>query len=265
MTDVEALYGAAVRETPGARIEFAAFERAWATRAASRDLDPKLALDVLLAAGIEAGDDASLRWLQTQVARATRTLRDEAQRSTDVESRVLELVAVAQPGRPARITEYAALGPLAAWVHVIVVRTARELAARGPPSVAPDLAEFAIAEIQSSSSPELGPLKARLAGDLGLAIRSASGKLDHRSRTLLTLHYLEGVGLEGLARAWNVHRATISRWLATAREAFLADVRKEFAVRAGVGSGEVDTLIRFVRSQLEVSVSRLFGAGSSIQ
>lgn len=259
MTDVGALYGEALRELPGARIELAAFERAWATRAASRELDPKLALDVLLAAGIEAGDDASLRWLEAQVTRAARALRDEVQRSTDVESRVLELVAVAQPGRPARITEYAALGPLAAWVHVIVVRTARDLAARHAPSVAADLAEFAIAEIQTSASPELGPFKARLAGDLGLAIRSASAKLDQRNRALLTLHYLEGVGLEGLARGWNVHRATISRWLATAREAFLAEVRREFADRAGIGSGEVDTLIRFVRSQLEVSVSRLFG------
>jgi RNA polymerase sigma-70 factor, ECF subfamily len=259
VTDVEALYGAAVRELPGVRIDLAAFERAWASRAVSRDIDPKLALDVLLAAGIEAGDGASLRWLQAQVARAAGALRDEAQRSTDVESRVLELVAVGQPERPARITEYAALGPLAAWVNVIVVRTARDLAARSPSSVARDLAEFAIAEIQTSTSAELAPLKARLADDLGFAIRSAGGKLDQRSRTLLTLYYLEGVGLEGLARAWNVHRATISRWLATAREAFLADVRREFAVRAGVGSGEVDTLIRFVRSQLEVSVSRLFG------
>jgi RNA polymerase sigma-70 factor (ECF subfamily) len=74
---------------------------------------------------------------------------------------------------------------------------------------------------------------------------------------LLSLHYLQGVGLEELARAWRVHRATVSRWLVAAREAFLGRTRDELVTRAGIDRLEVDSLVRALQSQLEVSLRRL--------
>lgn len=74
---------------------------------------------------------------------------------------------------------------------------------------------------------------------------------------MLSLHYLQGVGLEELARAWRVHRATVSRWLVAAREAFLGRTRDELVTRAGIDRLEVDSLVRALQSQLEVSLRRL--------
>jgi RNA polymerase sigma-70 factor (ECF subfamily) len=261
----EAHYRAAVAAFPSVRVSEAEFSRAWNTRAAKRPIEARLAADVLVAAGIEAGDEAALRWLRAQIHRAAQSLASHVpnQLLADVESRVLELVAVATPERPARIRDYGAHGPLVGWLQVIVARTGRDLAKRSAPSADPSLAEVVLNELEGGHQGlETAVLRARLASDLSDALKAAATRLGSRERALLTLHYLRGVGLDEIGRAYQVHRATVSRWLVLAREAFLVNTRDELATRAKVGRVEVDSLVRALQGQLDISLRRVLESRS---
>ena len=67
---------------------------------------------------------------------------------------------------------------------------------------------------------------------------------------LLVLFTKEGVSLEGLARAYGIHRATIARWLATARADVLERTRQALSRLIGARPDEIDSLLRAARSQL---------------
>ncbi len=75
-------------------------------------------------------------------------------------------------------------------------------------------------------------------------------------RTLLRMHVVEGVTLDGLAMAYGAHRATIARWLAAARSALLKGTRARLAGSLKLKPEEVDSLIELARSRLEISISR---------
>ncbi len=96
---------------------------------------------------------------------------------------------------------------------------------------------------QPSNPAELEALKSRFKGVLGPAMRAAGSRLDGRARELIALHYVDGVSLDDLARAYQVHRATIARWLSQARDGFLEGMRNELSTRVNVPRLEVDSLV----------------------
>ena len=58
-----------------------------------------------------------------------------------------------------------------------------------------------------------------------------------------------------MATAYRVHRATIARWLATARGLLFRRTRVALAGVMGLGPQAVESLLAFARSRLEVSLS----------
>jgi RNA polymerase sigma-70 factor (ECF subfamily) len=252
-----ALHRAAGERWPELTISEERFTRAWSERAARAPIDPALAPDVLLAAAIEDRQAPALRWLTEETRRAARSLGPRVPEHVlaDVESEVLTLVAVDAPGHEGRIRRYEARGPLGGWLRVIVARVARARTGRQP-AVA-----FEDALVQGTgaqgTAPELLVLRAQFSADLGPALHAASQRLSPRARTLLRLHYLDGVGLDELARAYQVHRVTISRWLADARAGFFEGTRDALAGRASLGRLEADSLVRALQSQFDLSLRRL--------
>ena len=93
-------------------------------------------------------------------------------------------------------------------------------------------------------------------------------KLEHaralpsRDRALIRLHYVDGVGLERIGTIYGVHKATVSRWLAAAREQLLYAAIGAVQAEAGGDTDEVASLCAFLRSNLELSMSALYGTGS---
>ena len=245
---------------PGVRLPLEVFERALAARVG---VDERYAPDVYLAAAIEHRDSGALGWLQRHVHRSVQSLegRVPGQLLAETESSVLELVAVAAEGRPPRIREYAAKGPLVGWLQVIVVRMAQKRAT-APATRAGDgeLETSVLGDLeQSGAGLEVHVLRSKFHGALGGALRVAAAKLTERERSLLRLHYVDGVGLHELSRAYQVHRATISRWLLAARDSYLVATRDELSSRTGVAALEVDSLVRTLQSHVEVSLRRVFG------
>jgi RNA polymerase sigma-70 factor (ECF subfamily) len=149
--------------------------------------------------------------------------------------------------------------PLQAWLRVVATRLAIDLhRARKPPGDAD-----ALEELWSAPDPELDAVKLLDLSALRGLIHDALGALPARERSLLRLHYLEGLSLERLAVIERVHRATVARRLAEARAAVLERVRRLLSERFQLSSEDGDSLLRFVRSRLDLSFSRALGRASS--
>ncbi|MGZ3425953.1 MAG: hypothetical protein ACXVCV_04845, partial [Polyangia bacterium] len=54
-----------------------------------------------------------------------------------------------------------------------------------------------------------------------------------------------------------VHRSTVARWIAGARQQVLADARARLRAELGLSAGEFDSLAGVVRSQLDLSVAKI--------
>jgi RNA polymerase sigma-70 factor (ECF subfamily) len=89
-------------------------------------------------------------------------------------------------------------------------------------------------------------------------LREAISTLDAEQRNLLRLHYLEGLTLDELAAFFGVHRATIARRVAEAREAVSDGMAERLKAALGLSAADLDSLLVLLRSQLEVSISACF-------
>ena len=164
------------------------------------------------------------------------------------------LVAVDR-ARP-RIAEYGGRGALRAWVKVAAVRLAIDLVrARGEaPHDDPDAAEA----LGAAPSPELQLLKERYKDAFQQALNDAIAERSAKQRNLLRLHYLDGFSLDRLAVSYGVHRATVARWLADAKDEIVRATHAKLGAQLSLSPSEIASIATLVRSQLQISVRYLF-------
>lgn len=220
--------------------------------------------DLYLACGCVDGDPAALAAFEAHYgAIVDRVLVAsafaEADRA-DVGQIIRQRMLVAAEGRPPRIQTYSARGTLAAWVRVIA---AREIARRwslkrrdiGDP-------DAVLARQLAPDNTELEYLQRMYSEEFKLAFEAAIEALDARGRLVLRQHAVDGLGIDQLAALHGVHRATAARWIATAREAVLAETQQALTSRFQLSDSELKSVIRLLRGQLDVSLFRLLGARS---
>lgn len=257
---MSALYDAARAAHPELSVTAQEFEAAWKKRGAAEE---KVAGDVLLAAGIEKKDRAALEWLLARVKKAVAGMgaRLPEHLRADVEGAVVDLVVMGSGEHPPRIGDYQGRGPLAGWLQVIVVRQAQQRShAQSRRASDEEIERAVLSDLEAPSAPpELVALRSRFKGLLGPALRAAAEKLGPRERALISMHYVDGVTLDDLARAWQVHRATVARWLASARQSFLEATRDELAKSANLPRLDVDSVVRSLQSQVDLSLKRVLG------
>jgi RNA polymerase sigma-70 factor (ECF subfamily) len=105
--------------------------------------------------------------------------------------------------------------------------------------------------------PETALLREQHRAPFQEALGAAMAALSARERNLLRLHFAEGWTLEQLATSYQVHRATVARWLAAGRAALVAGVGERLGDALGMTAGEVQSVVRLLGSQIDVSLSRL--------
>jgi RNA polymerase sigma-70 factor (ECF subfamily) len=159
------------------------------------------------------------------------------------------------PGQPGRLAEYAGSGPLGGWIRVVAVRVALDL--KRAAGQEPGGAAHADRVAEVALDPEMRLLRERHQGPFQDALGEALANLSARERNILRLHFAEGATLEQLATSYQVHRATVARWLAAARQAVLEQVAARLGASMGLSTGEVDSVVRLLASQIDVSLSRL--------
>lgn len=173
----------------------------------------------------------------------------------DLKQRVRLKLLVAKPEREAKLAAYGGRGSLRSWVRVVAVRDALASRERRPVDIDED--GTIERELGIDRDPELGFLKQEYRGSFRRCFAAALEALPPRERTLLRLQHVERLSLDQTAKVLNVHRATVARWNTRVRETLLQRTRASLTEELGVEGGELDSIMRMIQSNLEVSLSRL--------
>lgn len=180
----------------------------------------------------------------------------------EVKQTLREKLLVALPGALPKITEYSGGGTLEGWLRIAALRTALNLR-RGPDEkAAAPYEEDLAAAVPVEKDAELGYLKQRYQRDFTDALRTAFRSLPREQRHVLRLHFAGGQTGEQIAGLLKINRATVVRWLASARTALFHEVRRLLRDRLRLTPAELDSLTALVRSQLDVNLSGLLRSES---
>jgi RNA polymerase sigma-70 factor (ECF subfamily) len=192
-----------------------------------------------------------------EVDPALRRMRLEAAMVDEVKQIVREKLLVADGG-PARIADYGGRGPLEVWVRVVAVRAAMsQLRLRDPSRPGTGDARLERALTSTSDDPELELVKRRYAGEFKAALEIALKSLPKKERTVLRLHFVDGLNIEQIGTLYRVHRATVARWIARSRDDVLREVRESLSAQLKLTTTEFKSLVGDIESQIYLSLGRL--------
>lgn len=249
---------------PDLRVDDASIARRIARRLSSVDSLEHIDAEALfLAACCEENHPAALRLFEArcgpEIDDAARSLRGDASFSNELRQRVFQHILVGGAAEGPRIAHYAARGPLGAWVRVAAVRMGisllREERRPGRVSDEDDWAEGL--SLPGAGTPELDLIKAQYAREFGKALTRACHALGDRERSMLRMHFADGLNIDHIGDAYGVHRATAARWIARAREELMEKTRMFLQEELKVSPSEWSSLHRLIQSQISISMSAL--------
>ena len=219
---------------------------------------PEHDADLYLAIALAAQHPAALRIFEDRlvphVDQALRRLRLPANTKDDIKQTVRFDLLVGN-GAP-KIADYAGRGELAGWLRVTATRKA--LTVLRKTNREESLDDLLLDHWpDASANPGKAHLRTTYTAELKKAIHDAFAALEVRQRNLLRQHILDELTIDDLARLYRAHRATCARWLADARAELGKNTRKRLIASLGIERDEVDSLLRFLDSDIELSISRI--------
>ncbi len=214
--------------------------------------------DLYLAQALAAGDAAAVDCFErTFIADVAGLLvqRGYAPAAID-EARQLVRQRLLAPtdGAPPRIVEYAGRGPLGKWVRIIALRLASNLRRDEQVRAHDSLRD---APAVALGDPELLLVKARYGDAFARAFRAAVGELSPDERNLLRLHFVDGLNIERIGALYDVHRATVARRIAAARQRLHDATVERMQAELKLDGRELQSLLALVRSQADISLRSL--------
>jgi RNA polymerase sigma-70 factor (ECF subfamily) len=231
--------------------------------AAAEDVERLDAAGLYLACACAQGTASALAELDLQVLanvpeflariQGTSALPDEVRQT------LRERLLVAHtPHEPPRIATYSGDGPLAAWVRVAAVRTALNLLEKRDERLAHD--SRALQGAAAGSTPEQEVSASHQHAMFREVLEQAVSALPADQRTALRLHFAEGLTGDEIGEKLGISRATVTRWLATARGFLLRETRRLLEGRLRLSPAEAESFIAAARSRLDLSLSVLLAS-----
>ena len=172
----------------------------------------------------------------------------------EAEQRARQHLLVGDAGAPPAIGKYLGHGPLERWVSVVAIRVAIGLGRAE--SSERRLRGKAMAEA-TGIDPERMVIREEVRHELEAAVKDALERLGDRERLILRLFLVSGMKLEAIGKSLGITRQAVSRSLAKVRDGLLDDVNRSLKQRLKVSSSELASIVRFVASHIDVSISRL--------
>ncbi len=216
--------------------------------------------DLALAHQCARGEPAALAAFEQlyfgEIDRALLKVRRGKLDREDFAQRIRERLFVATAERSPRIADYSGQGDLRAWFRVAVTRTMINESQR-PNRDAPTEDEELAAMPHGAADPELDLLRRKYTAEFRAAFTRALAALDPRDRAILGYVVVEKLGIDALAEVYDIHRATAARWVQRAREGLVAGVRADLAATLRVPTGEMESILRLVADDVDISVRRL--------
>jgi RNA polymerase sigma-70 factor (ECF subfamily) len=243
----------------------AAFELAagdLAAHVARHGADPARAIDLAVALGCARKNRHALeaieRILGAELPGALSRLRMNAAEVDEIGSHVREKLLVGiGPGGTPKILDYAGKGSLVSWLRAVIVRAGidhRRRQGLEPASSTGD-GDPLMHATAASDDPELENIRARYAEPFREAFRDALGALDVDERNVLRLYAIEGMNIDQIGTLYGVHRATIARWIQSARARLVDETRRLLSERLRIDRSEFESLVRLCRSRIDLTFS----------
>jgi RNA polymerase sigma-70 factor, ECF subfamily len=267
--DLERILALAVSRSRAATPDVALADETFAAwlgaRVPAAELEQARLEDLFIACGCAAGDTKALTAVEIRyfpdIDAALGKMGLSSDRIAEVKQGLRRLLFVgnAENGAPPRIAEYRGSGDLRSWLRVTATRAALKLIRKDNRETSGD--DALLAARAPEDDPELAYMKAAYRAAFKIAFQEALESLHARERMLLKQQIVDGLGIDELGALYQVHRATAARWVASAREKLLSRTRRMFMMRARISSDECESIMRLVRSQLDVSLHRRLAAG----
>jgi len=265
LEEILAAHLAAGREAwPDAVLTEAAFirhlARVLSADAGEEELRALRGADVYVACACVGGDEQAMRAFErryfSEVDVAAARLRAPPQAAVEVKQMLRRILFVSEGKRGAAAGSFAGRGDLRGWIRVAAVRELQRILIREKRAVSLDDDEI-FDVLSPAQDPELAYLRDLYRTGFAEAVRVAMAEAPAKERALLRYHVVDGLNIDEIGRLYDVHRATVARWLEKARAGILARTRDELTRRLGISPDEVDSIIRLVRSRLDVSMERV--------
>jgi RNA polymerase sigma-70 factor (ECF subfamily) len=170
----------------------------------------------------------------------------------ETRQRLRAMLLVDHQGRGPLLAQYSGRGALRRWIRVVAAREAGKTW-RADTAAMPVEDDALFDALVPPSDPLVSAMKRDAAAAFKSAFTAALAELDRRDRTLLRLHLLDGLSIDEIAPMYTVHRATVARWIAAAKDTVLDRTRRTLMRDLAITRDEVDSLIRFVQSRIELA------------
>lgn len=216
--------------------------------------------EIYLACGCSRGNERALLAFEEHylavVPAAIAHIKLSASDVDEVMQGIREKLMVPSTEGRTRIDDYAGGGSMHGLVKVMAVRAAISIK-RKHSREHPDPDDQLLRLHAVGSDPELESVKNEIREHFKSAFEAAAEELEPRERNLLRMHLLDGVTLGQLATTYSVHRATVTRWLAQARESLLKNTRKHLRDKVAGDAKELESFVGLVQSRIDLSYRRL--------
>lgn len=261
-TELASLVARARSEAPGVELDPVAFVGYLAERV-TFDIHGRPMLrsihagDLWIAFGCVSQSPQAMAAFETRYAPE---VRNALRRSFDpglaeqAELRLMDKLMFVADDDGSRLASYAGRGALTPWLRAAAVRTAIDLM-RARREVPADPTTFE--DISGAVDPLLASLKQRYRDEFRVAFGEAAAQLTDRDRTLLRYRFLDDLSIDEIGALYRVHRATVARWIAAVRETLFEATRARLETQLAISESEVDSVLRLIDSQLDISISAL--------
>jgi RNA polymerase sigma-70 factor (ECF subfamily) len=158
-------------------------------------------------------------------------------------------------GERPRLGAYNASGGLVEWLRVVALRVALNIKRDVRREISDDKLELQL--FFDGNEAEREALKGRYLADLRRSLEESFRALEPRERTLLRLHFVDGLGIDALGTMYGVHRATAARWLVTIRRSLFERARVALGARLPLESRALRSIYRALEKDLHLTISRV--------
>jgi len=190
------------------------------------------------------------------IRRAVSRVLATADERQEAEQRAWQHLLVGGSDDAPRIGQYLGQGSLDKWISVAAMRIA--ISFGRSESAERRLRDKAIAEA-SGVDPEHMFMKGELREAFEAAVSTSLGRLKPRERLVLKLYLVSGMTLEAIGKSLGVTRQAVTKTLTHARETIVSEVDVSVREQLKLSKEDLTSVLRYVASQLDVSISRVLG------
>jgi len=223
--------------------------------------------DLCLAAACAKGDDAAwedfFREYRSYLVSVARTMTQDAGAAEQLaDSTFAELYGLRESGgaRVSKFSFYSGRGSLRGWLRAVVFQLSADLHRQSSRLVQTEEPEemdrmaHAAEKIDRRTAPDLDYVSQRYREAVAQSLRRAIADLEPRERLLLAYYYYDEMTLREIGHLFDVHEATISRWLAKVQKRVRKLVEKGLARDHHFNRREVAEAIQLAAEQMDLTV-----------